>query len=49
MGGIVSLAADGKLWLWRFDPQYFSSGPAYPLLAVSRRPELIGNLFGPSN
>ena len=49
-GGAVSLAADGSLWWWRFDPQpYFPSEGPPPLLMASRRPELLGNIFGQSD
>jgi hypothetical protein len=46
MGGVVSLAADGSLWRWRFEPQYFYSRQATPWLAVSRRPQFLGNVLG---
>jgi hypothetical protein len=46
MGGVVSLAADGSLWRWRFEPQYSYRGQAAAWLAVSRRPEFLGNVFG---
>lgn len=45
MGGIVSLAADGSLWYWWSrgdDGQNFDQ----PMLAPSRRPDKIGNIFG---
>jgi hypothetical protein len=45
-GGVVSLAADGSLWRWRFEPQYSYRGQAAAWLAVSRRPEFLGNVFG---
>ena len=47
MDGVVALAADGSLWFWRFDsPRYYSSTHEFgPLLAASRRPQLIGNIF----
>jgi hypothetical protein len=50
MGGVISLAADGSLWFWRFEPRrYYPSDSAIPpLLAVSRRPQKIGNIFGSS-
>ena len=46
-GCVTSLAADGSLWLWeyesrRFSPEEFSMPP---LLAASRKPQLIGNVF----
>jgi ABC-type transport system involved in multi-copper enzyme maturation permease subunit len=45
--GTYSLAADGSLWLWRngsrdFRPSEFA---ILPLLAPSRKPLLIGNIF----
>ncbi|HEV2435878.1 MAG TPA: hypothetical protein VG077_07760 [Verrucomicrobiae bacterium] len=44
--GVVSLAADGSLWLWRFPSQHYYFGQGTPpLLMVSRRPELLGNIF----
>ena len=48
MGGVVALAADGGLWLWRFDAVYYSlrSGDFLPLLANSRKPQFLGNIFG---
>lgn len=47
MGGVVSLAADGSLWQWQFEPQeFFGKRHTHTrLLRVSRRPQLIGNLF----
>jgi hypothetical protein len=46
MDGIVTLAADGSLWLWRFDPPIYYGGDNYPaLLGVSRRPQFLGNVF----
>jgi hypothetical protein len=46
MGGVTSLAADGSLWLWRFPAQYFYFSQGTPsLLMVSRKPELLGNIF----
>jgi alpha-tubulin suppressor-like RCC1 family protein len=45
-GGVTSLAADGSLWFWRSDDLRFSSASAEtPLLAASRRPLRIGNIF----
>ena len=52
MGGIVSLAADGSLYLWRFQPEiayYYGDSGWSPLLQVSRRPILLGNVFDDSN
>jgi ABC-type transport system involved in multi-copper enzyme maturation permease subunit len=48
MGGIVSLAADGSLWLWCFEPErnYYGGGEHPPLLGASRRPIFLGNIFG---
>lgn len=46
MGGIVSLAADGSLWYW-WGPghdNYWNSDQ--PMLAPSRRPDKIANIFG---
>jgi hypothetical protein len=47
MGGVVTLAADGGLWLWRFDPEYYSyhSDGVPALLAYSRKPQFLGNIF----
>ena len=47
MGGVVSLAADGSLWFWQFEPlrHYPRENMFSPLLAASRRPQLIGNIF----
>jgi hypothetical protein len=45
--GVVALAADGGLWLWRFDPeQDYRSQDFLPLLANSRKPQFLGNIFG---
>jgi hypothetical protein len=50
MGGIVSLAADGSLYLWRFEsPVNYDSEWNGPLLDVSRRPVLLGNVFSQTN
>jgi hypothetical protein len=49
MHGFVALAADGSLWLWRFEPiSYFRPGDIPPLLANSRRPQFLGNIFSVS-
>jgi hypothetical protein len=47
-GGIISLAADGSLWHWRFPLQRFQPG-ALTLLGPSRKPRLIGNIFAKPN
>jgi hypothetical protein len=46
--GFISLATDGSLWLWRFEPEYYSfhSDVMTPLLANSRKPQYLGNIFG---
>lgn len=46
--GLVSLAADGSLWHWQFEPRplHFAGFNIPPLLAASRRPQLLGNVFG---
>ena len=45
--GAVALAADGSLWLWRFDSSYFFDSNQKPhWLAVSRKPVSLGNIFG---
>jgi hypothetical protein len=45
-GLIVSLAADGSLWFWQYDSRNFSSSKSIPpLLAASRKPLKIGNIF----
>jgi hypothetical protein len=41
--GVVSLAADGSLWLWP-NRQYFEF--RQPLLKFSRQPQFLGNVFG---
>jgi ABC-type transport system involved in multi-copper enzyme maturation permease subunit len=48
MSGFVSLAADGGLWLWRFEPASydFGSDDIPSLLANSRKPQFLGNIFG---
>jgi hypothetical protein len=46
VGGSVSLAADGSLWHWRDgEEDYSNQSPTQPLLAPSRRPVLIENIF----
>ena len=45
MDGMVTLAADGTLWFWAMEPHYSSGFTLQPMLAASRRPQLIGNLF----
>jgi hypothetical protein len=48
--GFVALAADGSLWLRHFEPGgYYSPGGIHPLLARSRRPQYLGNVFGKSD
>jgi hypothetical protein len=50
LGGIVSLAADGSLYLWRFEsPVNYDTEWKGPLLQVSRRPVLLGNVFNQTN
>jgi hypothetical protein len=50
MSGFVSLAADGGLWLWRFEPaRYFRSEGIPSLLANSRKPQYLGNVFSKTN
>jgi hypothetical protein len=50
VSGVVSLAADGSLYLWRFEPpRIYYSGMEAPLLQVSRRPVFLGNIFSQSN
>lgn len=46
--GIIALAGDGGLWHWRFEPTpaQFGRFRIPPLLAASRRPQLLGNVFG---
>jgi hypothetical protein len=56
-GGIISLAADGSLWYWPLeDAAYYlgelgnynnNAGNSHfePLLDVSRKPQLLGNVF----
>lgn len=44
---IVSLAADGSLWCWwDRDPDWRSEYASQPLLAPSRKPAKIENIFG---
>ena len=46
--GIVSLAADGSLYLWRFErnaQNFFYSDYGSGWLQVSRKPQLLGNIF----
>jgi hypothetical protein len=43
---IVSLAADGSIWWWRFDSTYIHDGSEQRLwLAPSRKPQKLGNIF----
>jgi hypothetical protein len=45
--GFVALAADGSLWFWHFEPGgYYRLGGIPPLLAKSRKPQYLGNVFG---
>jgi ABC-type transport system involved in multi-copper enzyme maturation permease subunit len=48
--GIFSLAADGSLWYWQLDDAslHWDEGPQ-PLLAASRKPQQIGNIFPASS
>ena len=47
---VVALSADGGLWLWRFDTEgYHRSQDFPPLLANSRKPQFLGNIFGKSD
>lgn len=45
--GLVGLAADGSLWNWQFNPRslQLAGFTVPPLLAASRRPQLLGNVF----
>lgn len=47
MDGMIALAADGSLWFWAMEGRHYypSAFTLQPLLAVSRRPQLIGNVF----
>jgi alpha-tubulin suppressor-like RCC1 family protein len=56
-GGIISLAADGSLWYWPLESvtYYMARFGGYngndnshfePLLDISRKPQLLGNVFG---
>jgi hypothetical protein len=44
-GIIIGLATDGSLWAWQTESHYSSSLGSIPLLAASRRPLKIGNIF----
>jgi ABC-type transport system involved in multi-copper enzyme maturation permease subunit len=50
MDGMIALAADGSLWFWAMEGRnhYASGFTLQPLLAASRRPQLIGSLFSSS-
>jgi ABC-type transport system involved in multi-copper enzyme maturation permease subunit len=50
MDGVVALAADGSLWFWAMEGRtyYPSAFTLQPLLAASRRPQLVGNVLGPT-
>jgi hypothetical protein len=42
--GVIALARDGSLWQFQSDPP---QGPrSFSLLAASRRPQKLGNIFG---
>jgi hypothetical protein len=49
--GVITLAADGSMWLWQFGPEssHYSQSRGesilHPMLAPSRKPQLIGNIF----
>jgi len=44
--GVAALAADGRIWFWHLEERH--PGVQSPrLLAPSRRPELVANLFSP--
>ena len=47
---VIALAADGSLWFWPLSgvDQYFDSEkqPLLPLLDISRKPQLLGNIIG---
>jgi hypothetical protein len=56
-GGIISLAADGSLWYWPLESasrlasdinNWDNRGNSYiePLLDISHKPQLLGNIFG---
>jgi hypothetical protein len=49
--GVVSLAADGSLYLWHFASPSYKYDPRQDefLLGVSTRPILLGNIFSTSN
>ena len=44
-GYVITLAADGSLWLWP-DRQYYDTGY---LLKLPKQPQFLGNVFGKSN
>jgi alpha-tubulin suppressor-like RCC1 family protein len=52
-GNLIALAADGSLWFWPLADakDYYNDSsrngklPIRPLLDVSRKPQLIGNIF----
>jgi hypothetical protein len=58
-GGIISLAADGSLWFWPlgrpselehfYDYGNGNESHFEPLLDMSRKPQLLGNIFGKAN
>jgi ABC-type transport system involved in multi-copper enzyme maturation permease subunit len=57
-GNVTALAADGSLWFWPLEnvnsigefygTQFFNNGDSHfePLLDISRKPQLLGNVFG---
>jgi hypothetical protein len=42
--GLVTLAADGSLWLWPYRANY-EFEPQPPLLKLPKQPEFLGNVL----
>ena len=45
LNSFIALAADGSLWFWWFEPEQYSRHEPHLLLAQSRRPQYLGNIF----
>ncbi len=49
MDGVVALAADGGLWLWRFEQMGITGLKSFCRCWNSRKPQFLGNIFGKSD
>lgn len=49
---LLALSADGKIWTWRTNPPFVEVVKEFhvpPLIGVSRRPQLVANIFSTDN